>query len=49
MVFFPASPPSFVFAERRRMARRFYPTPREMNVKRGSKPTAEPTKNQRKT
>jgi hypothetical protein len=26
----------FVFAGRRRMARRFYPTPCEMNVKRGS-------------
>jgi len=31
------------------MARRFYPTPNEMNVKRSFKPTAEPTKNQRKT
>jgi hypothetical protein len=41
--------PSFVLARRRRMARRFYPTPNEMNVKRGSKPTAETTKNQRKT
>jgi len=26
------------------MAHRFHPTPNEMNVKRGSKPTAEPTK-----
>jgi hypothetical protein len=34
---------------RRRMARRFYPIPNEMNVKRGFKPTAESTKNQRKT
>jgi hypothetical protein len=39
----------FVFAGRRRMARRFYPTPCEMNVKRSLKPTAEKTKNQRKT
>jgi len=38
-----------VFAARRRMASRLYPTPSEMNVKRGFKPTAEPTKNQRKT
>jgi len=40
---------SFVFAKRRRMASRLYPTPCEMNVKRGFKPTAEKTKNQRKT
>jgi len=39
----------FAFAGRRRMASRFHPTPCEMNVKRGSKPTAEETKNQRKT
>jgi hypothetical protein len=39
----------FVSSGRRRMARRFYPTPNEMNVKRGFKPTAEKTKNQRKT
>jgi hypothetical protein len=39
----------FVFAGRRRMASRFHPTLCEMNVKRGFKPTAEPTKNQRKT
>ena len=39
----------FAFTKRRRMASRFHPTPCEMNVKRGSKPTAEPTKNQRKT
>ena len=39
----------FAFAARRRMAPRLYPTPCEMNVKRGFKPTAEPTKNQRKT
>jgi hypothetical protein len=37
----------FVFAARRRMAPRFYPTPNEMNVKRSLKPTAEPTKNRR--
>ena len=40
---------SFVFAGRRRMASRFYPTPCGMNVKRCLKPTAEPTKNNRKT
>ncbi len=39
----------FAFARRRRTASRFHPTPCGMNVKRGSKPTAEPTKNQRKT
>jgi hypothetical protein len=39
----------FAFARRRRMAPRLYPTPNEMNVKRGLKPTAEKTKNQRKT
>jgi hypothetical protein len=39
----------FVFARRRRMASRFHPTPNEMNVKRSFKPTAEPTKNRRKT
>jgi hypothetical protein len=39
----------FLFAACRRMASRFYPTPCEMNVKRGSKPTAELTKNRRKT
>jgi hypothetical protein len=39
----------FLFARRRRTAPRFYPIPNEMNVKRGSKPTAEKTKNQRKT
>jgi len=37
----------FVSSERRRMARRFYPTPNEMNVKRSLKPTAEKTKNQK--
>jgi hypothetical protein len=37
---FPASPPSFVFARRRRMASRFHPTPNEMNVKRCLKPAA---------
>jgi hypothetical protein len=41
--------PSFVFAARRRMARRLHPTPFEMNVKRYLKPTAEKTKNPRKT
>jgi hypothetical protein len=40
---------SFLSSERRRMARRFYPIPNEMNVKRHLKPTAEKTKNQRKT
>jgi hypothetical protein len=40
---------SSAFTKRRRMAPRFHPTPNEMNVKRGSKPTAEKTKNQRKT
>jgi len=39
----------FAFARRRRMASRFHPTPCEMNVKRSLKPTAEKTKNQRKT
>jgi hypothetical protein len=39
----------FVSSERRRMAFRLYPTPFEMNVKRGFKPTAELTKNQGKT
>jgi hypothetical protein len=38
----------FLFARRRRMAPWFYPTPDEMNVKRGFKPTAEKTKNRRK-
>jgi len=38
-----------VFARRRRMASRLYPTPCEMNVKRSFEPTAELTKNQRKT
>jgi hypothetical protein len=47
MAFFSASPPSFVFAARRRMASRFYPTPLEMNVKCGFKPTAKETKNQK--
>jgi hypothetical protein len=47
--FFPAFFLVFAFARRRRMAPRFHPTPCEMNVKRWSKPTAEPTKNQRKT
>jgi len=49
MAFFSAFFLVFAFAERRRTAPRFYPTPCEMNVKRGSKPTAELTKNQRKT
>jgi len=39
----------FRLRETPRMASRFYPIPNEMNVKRGSKPTAKPTKNQRKT
>jgi len=39
---------SFLSSERRRTARRFYSTPNEMNVKRGSKPTAEPTKTKEK-
>jgi hypothetical protein len=39
---------SSAFAGRRRMAPRFYPTPNEMNVKRGFKPTAEPTKKPKK-
>jgi len=46
---FPAFFLVFVSSGRRRMASRFYPTPCEMNVKRGLKPTAEKTKNQRKT
>jgi hypothetical protein len=46
---FPAFFLVFISSERRRMARRFYPTPSEMNVKRNLKPTAEKTKNQRKT
>ncbi len=49
MVFFSAFFLVFLFARRRRMASRFYPTPCEMNVKRSFKPTAELTKNQRKT
>jgi hypothetical protein len=49
MAYFSAFFLVFVFTARRRMAHRFYPTPCGMNVKRGSKPTAEPTKNQRKT
>jgi hypothetical protein len=39
---------SSAFTERRRMASRFYPTPREMNVKRNLKPTAEKTKKPKK-
>jgi hypothetical protein len=39
----------FVSSGRRRMASRLHPTPCEMNVKRNLKPTAEKTKNQRKT
>jgi hypothetical protein len=49
MAFFSTFSPSFLFAERRRMVCRFYPAPSEMNVERGSKPTAELIKNQRKT
>jgi hypothetical protein len=49
MAFFPAFFLVFVSSERRRMASRFYPIPNEMNVKRSFKPTAEPTKNRRKT
>jgi hypothetical protein len=49
MAFFFAFFLVFAFAGRRRMAPRFHPTPNEMNVKRGFKPTAELTKNQRKT
>jgi len=49
MAFFFAFSLSFLSSERRRMAHRYYPTPNEMNVKRGFKPTAELTKNQRKT
>jgi hypothetical protein len=41
--------PSSAFTRRRRTAPRFHPTPNEMNVKRCFKPTAEKTKNQRKT
>jgi hypothetical protein len=48
MAFFSAFFLFFVFAGRRRMASRFHPTPREMNVKRSFKPTAESTKNRRK-
>jgi hypothetical protein len=47
MAFFFAFSLSFLSSERRRMARRFHPTPSEMNVKRSLKPTAEPTKNQK--
>jgi hypothetical protein len=46
---FPAFFLVFLFAGRRRMASRFHSTPNEMNVKRDFKPTAEKTKNQRKT
>jgi hypothetical protein len=46
--FFSAFSPSFAFTGRRRMARRFYPIPNEMNVKRGFKPTAEETKKPKK-
>ncbi len=49
MAFFSAFFLVFAFARRRRMASRFHPTPCEMNVKRGFKPTAKLTKNQRKT
>jgi hypothetical protein len=49
MAFFSAFFLVFAFAARRRTAHRFCPTPNEMNVKRGFKPTAESTKNQRKT
>jgi hypothetical protein len=49
MTFFPAFILVFVFAARRRTASRFHPTPNEMNVKRSLKPTAELTKNRRKT
>jgi hypothetical protein len=49
MAFFPVFFLSSAFTRRRRMARRFHPTPNEMNVKRSSKLTAEETKNQRKT
>jgi len=48
MAFFLAFFLVFVFAGRRRMARRFYLTLCEMNVKRCSKPTAEPTKTEEK-
>jgi hypothetical protein len=48
MAYFLASPLSSAFTRRRRMARRFHPTPNEMNVKRGSKPTAESTKTKEK-
>jgi hypothetical protein len=46
---FPAFFLVFAFAGRRRTAPRFHPTPNEMNVKRGFKPTAEKTRNRRKT
>jgi hypothetical protein len=49
MAFFSAFFFVFVSSERRRMASRFHPTPNEMNVKRGSEPTAELPKNRRKT
>jgi hypothetical protein len=49
MAFFSAFFLSSAFAARRRMAPRLYPTPSEMDVKRSFKPTAEKTKNQRKT
>jgi len=39
---------SSAFTGRRRMARRFYPTPCEMNVKRSLKPTADPAKTEEK-
>jgi len=48
MAFFSAFFSFFLFATRRRMAHRFYPTPNEMNVKRGSKSTAEKTKKPKK-
>jgi len=49
MAFFFAFFLVLVSSRRRRMACRFYPTPCEMNVKRSFKPTAEKTKNRRKT
>ncbi len=48
MAYFSASSSSSAFTGRRRMASRFHPTPCEMNVKRGSKPTVEPTKTKEK-
>jgi hypothetical protein len=48
MAHFPAFFLIFLFAARRRMASRFYPTPNEMNVKRGSSRPPSPQKTKEK-